>query len=784
MAGVYPKKMLALSVAAASACLSTPNLAFAQNEAKFSVDEVIVTARRRDEMLQEVPMTVNVVTGEDVDKLNLRKVEDIKTLVPGLTLAEDTYAPSASMRGVKFDTQVSGFNPTVEFYLNDAPAVSTLAMQAMFDIGQVEVLRGPQGTLRGRASPSGSITLTTKTPNLHEFEGYVDLTATDMGGKNIRSALNVPIVDGLLAARVAGFYEKNEGAGIKSLTSGKQTEYKGDGFRTTFLLEPTDDLTFNLMFQKLEPTRLTLAQVESANIEDPTLPASPQFIRATDRKAIADDLNESKADFKRTNFEAGWEFGPAQLNYVGSYSEQIIKNITGQDNGGFFDARYPVEVRNFGQVFTTAARGQSHEMRVTSVDPILNESVDYVAGILYQTNKTDNRVRRQTAIFAAPAPASPGTYRRSSYTPIVTGGPAKEQSYFGNLTWHITDGTELSGGARYITYKSENAVVVGGRTVNASDNDWEDWVYTLSLRHNITSNMSVYGSYGTSWRPGVNAVGDFSVRQTEREKSFQNLDPETSESLEFGFKSTWLDNRLLFNATVYRQEFKNYPYRAGGGGVYYVNTDGSTNVATVSSFAFVAAVPVVVNGLEVETSFRATSNWDMGFLFSWSKGEIDNGEIACNVYGGRVPSIADIRNASGGDNLATCTSNDRSNIAPLWTSTLHSEYRYPVGSWQGYVRGLVSLYGPSENDPTYSLDDVDSYQIVNLYTGLKSGDGDWEFMLYGKNVFNTERVLSRDETPESVGYNVGATGLTGITTYREITMTSERELGVNVKYNF
>ncbi len=799
MTSRYQKKLLVVSIAAASAVF--PPAAVHAQEEKFTVEEVIVTARRRDEMLQEIPMTVNVVTGEEVEKLNLRKVEDLKYVIPGLTLSEDPIAPNASMRGVRFDTFASGYNPTVEFYLNDAPVVSSTAMQAMFDIGQVEVLRGPQGTLRGRASPSGSITLTTITPNLNEFEGYLDVTGNDIGGQNYRGAVNIPIAQDVMAVRLAGFYEENEGAGVKSITSGRETEYEGSGYRATVLLEPTDTLSFNLMYQKLLPHRKDFGQVESANIADSSQPASPQMIRPGDRQAVSDDISDLSQNLERINFEAAWEIGAAQLNYVGSRTEQVFDNVSVQDNGGFFNASYPEELRNYVQDLNTSTEGSSHEIRLTSVDPIFNESVDYVFGMLYQENSPGNDVIQQTPVFLGAA--SPGTYITSAYTAIETGGKSREQSVFGNLTWHITEDTELSGGARYIEFKNSQTVVVGGNTISDTQNNWEDTIFSLSLTHNITDNMTVYGSYGTSWRPGVDAVGNFSIAQTPREQSFQHLDPETSESLELGFKSTWLDNRLRFNATAYRQEFDNYPYRAGGGGINYVSTEQAAGGTTeiVKSFNFVSAVPVIVNGIELETYFAATENWDMSFLYSWSKGEIDNGTVACEDYNpadgqpdtsGTTPTAAQIRAATGGDNVGSCNVNYRSNYAPLWTGTFQTEYRYPVGAWNGYVRGLLTLYGDSQNDPTNSIDDVDSYNIVNLYTGLKSPQGTWEVMLYGKNVFETERVLSRDAAPESVGYTsiavgpggVVRTGGTGVSTYREITMTAPREIGVNVRYNF
>jgi iron complex outermembrane receptor protein len=150
--------------------------AYAQNAAaeEGTDDEVIIVqARRRDEAIQDVPMVVQAVTAQELNKLNIREFQDVQTLVPGLSLAQSAngIGVQTTLRGIAFDVNASGNNGTVEFYMNDAPISAGILFQSMFDVAQIEVLRGPQGTLRGRASPSGSITVTTRKPDLSEAGG-------------------------------------------------------------------------------------------------------------------------------------------------------------------------------------------------------------------------------------------------------------------------------------------------------------------------------------------------------------------------------------------------------------------------------------------------------------------------------------------------------------------------------------------------------------------------------------------------------------------------------------
>ncbi|GIX29797.1 MAG: TonB-dependent receptor [Porticoccaceae bacterium] len=836
----FRKKLLAASLLAASGAAGLPALAQSQSgSAVMALEEIVVTARRREETLQDVPITVNAVTGDQVEQLNLRKFEDLQGLVAGLTLQEDTIAANASVRGVRFDTFASGNNPTVEFYLNDAPISSLSVMQALFDIGQVEVLRGPQGTLRGRASPSGSITITTRDPALNEFGGYVDATATDIDGRNLRGAVNVPVVEDMLALRFAGFVEENELNRVKSAYTGDESKYEGDGYRVSALFEPLDTLTFKAMYQRVKPDRTIYFPNESAEIVDPDhVPQFPEALRrritADDRLSVMDVPEEAKHDLEAFNFRTTWEFSGQELHYVYQETEEKVDRVTLFDGGDMTNAIYP----GFGSPFATAdawqgaalaqelhtkTENESHEIRLQSAEPLFDR-LDYIVGYFYRQTKPGSDLQLPTplAIFfptGQPAPfnyVGPVAYA-VNYTPIFSGGVEEEDSFFVNLTYALTEATEISGGVRRIDFKQKRDLNVGGVTLVGAGSpfddgraDWDTTIGTLSLKHNFSDDLMAYFTYGESWRPGISAVGDFSLLKSELQEQFTTLDPEESESYEIGLRSSWLDQRLRLNISAYYQEFDNYPYRSGGDGIYYVSyaavRDSQGNVIGLSpevrQHNFVAAVPVEVRGVEVEATFQAADNWDVGVLYSYAKGEIDDGFVPCNDYlphdgipdaAGAVPTLADIQAAAGADNLTGCEADFRANFAPLWTTTLTSEYRLMLGDLESFARGLWTFYGKSKNDPTNPVDDVDAYNILNLYLGIRDPEGTWEAMVYGKNLFDTTRVLSRNRSPGAVNFT-GVDAVAGaavpelsgtvISDYREIRLTAPQEFGINVRYNF
>jgi iron complex outermembrane recepter protein len=787
----------------ASAATAQTGASPGASDAGFELEEIVVTARRKDESLQDVPTTINAVTGAEIEKLNIRKFEDIASVVPGLSLSSNANGIGgiATVRGVAYDVNASGNNGTIEFYMNDAPISAGNLFQTMYDVQQVELLRGPQGTLRGRASPSGSMTVATRRPNLQDIGGYVSGTGTSIGGYNGQGAFNFPIISDVLAVRVAGAYDKNEGNRVTSLNSTLDPESKTKSGRVTVRFEPTDSLSFTLTAQKTKQDITTFDQVESqqsvlpgtaVNPGAPGATYSPPYITAGDRLAVEDAPRVITQDFNNYNFQAQWAFAGQKLNYVGARNEQSFNSVQITDTADFFPTNYPVFTHGYGQVTDSKSYTLAHELRLSSEERIAG-IFDYIVGAFYQNANFPTKLTIATPVlFGAPSPTVAGLINK---TPIVRNGGNKEISGFANITAHVTDADEVSAGARYIKYQSHGTLLINGalQSLATEDSDFHTTIFSVSGKHNFSDDLMVYATVGSSWRPGISATGDFSIAQSALERSFIVLGPEKSTSYELGLKGSALEKRLRYSASVYHQKFKDFPYRSSSG-VFYVETQAS-GIPRVNSFNFVAAVPVEVNGLEASIDFAATPSWDMGVSGALSKGEIKDGFVPCNDYSprdgvpdssGSVPTIAGIQAATGGGTISGCTVTQSASLAPQWSGSLQSEYRIPITSaFNSFVRGQASIYGNSKNDPTNSVDDYKSYALLNLYLGLRESTGVWEVSVYGKNVTNTERVLARSSTVQTTNYNIVQNGFTGLTNYfGGMSMTAPREFGVNVRYAF
>ncbi|QSR17722.1 TonB-dependent receptor [Novosphingobium sp. KA1] len=777
-------------------------------EANEATNVIIVTARRRDEDVQDVPAVIDTVTADDISKLNLRDFKEVSTLAPGLQLETNAngIGGNAKMRGVNFDVNASGNNPTVEFYMNDAPITAGVVLQQMYDVGQIEVQRGPQGTLRGRASPSGSITVTARKPDLYSYGGFVDMTANDIGTINFKGAANVPVIEGIAAIRAAGVWDENEGDRVRPVNGNKDPFARTKSGRLSALLTPTDWLRLEGMYQRIDVTAHTYDQVASFSEANPDAAASPLYISSKDRLSIQEDPRDIRQIFDVYNWRAEVSQWGQRLIYQGQHYTQKIHSTDNIDDGNFFAG-------DINQVTDTRSASESHEIRLQN-DERLFGTLDYVVGFFDSRNHPDTSLTNPTPVVL-PAVFG-GGIATIVQTPIRSEGKSHEQSFFGNLTAHF-GGFEIAGGLRHIDYRNRGVLTVNGTVLSDRLQQEKKWIYSGSVKYNFSPDLMVYASTGSSWRPGIDAVGDFNIAPSALENSFLHLPAETSKSYEVGLKSKMLDGQLRFNLTGYHQKFNNYPYRAPGSGVYYVNTVAvrdSTGAVTgtsqqVANFNFVGAVPVEVNGIEGDVSYTVLTGWDLSASASYSIGKIKNGTVPCNDLNGdgtpdavtSAPTLAQLQAAVGSDNIASCQVNQRSGFMAPFSATLQSEYSFPVFTGgNAYVRGLMTYYGKSKVDPTNAYDDVGDYALVNLFAGLRAEDGAWEIGLYAKNLFDTTKTLTRT-TPLSTSYQqlgfagqfdpvtlrpvfTGPTGANYTSTYTGVTTTAPREFGINIRYAF
>ncbi|MFT4027117.1 MAG: TonB-dependent receptor [Novosphingobium sp.] len=820
------KKFTAVALATASLLpLAAP--AYAQDTASEGYsngEEIVVQARRRDESVQDVPLSVQAVTGAELQKLEIRQFEDVTKVVPGLSLSKDGSTASASLRGINFDARASGASTTIEFYRNDSIITAGALFQAVYDIGQVEVLRGPQGTLRGRASPSGSISVTTRKPDLSEAGGYVSGTLAERGKWNFNGAVNVPVIADKVGIRVAGYMGSNRGNNVYGLNVvtgavDKDVYDRNRAVRVSVRVDPFDgDLTGDFSFETLNHTARRYNQVQSYNEflgSSATATTSPRFVSVSDRLGVGATANTDDQNIKMYNWQVTGRQWGQRLTYVGSRTVVQQQFFVYSDGAGLFATPYSVTApasaptNMFGQLTNGNVTQTSHELRLQNDERVAG-LFDYVIGA-FRTTASSPTILATPTTTSSPfsvTPVSSGlvtsagtftayTLNSYAYSARLRFRDDQESSLFGNLTVHLGENTELSGGLRHIWFKADSGLTIGSfatpmsswynyaavrrcygnPTVTGCLPTKEATIYAASLKHKFSDDLMAYFSFGTSWRPGNSLIGFQGTAGTFLSQ-FLNMPDETSKSFEIGFKSSWLDRRLRFNVAAFYQKFNNYALYVTTP-IYTVSSDGST---LNSAFSFAAAVPATVKGFEAELSFAVSPNFSIGatVAFADSKG---SGSLPCD--GGKTTAadiVALIGAANVANQVATCAFNGPVSSAARWSGTVQAEYSHPLGNLgEGFLRGFVNWKGDAPGDYVNPNDQVSAYALADLYAGVRSSNNAWEASLFVKNLFNTKRVLSRGSAPSATADTYSTTATYN---YIGISTTDPREVGVALRFSF
>jgi iron complex outermembrane receptor protein len=451
---------------ASHASEATPNAA---------LEEIVITARRKGELLQDVPLTVTPVTAEELQKLNLQNLKDIAEVVPGLQIVPNSVRAldSNTFRGVSFFPQ-SGTQNTLGFYINDTFVANNFVTTSLFDVGQIELLGGPQGTLRGEPSPSGSLTITTRRPDLEHFGGYVTATATHLGNTNENAAVNLPIIQDKLAVRFAGLFDADDLDGVKSVNSSASPyNHTYDG-RFSVRFEPIDAIEANVMYQHGYWHQNQFSQVEGPGAPGGVNPNAPANyngppISATERLGVQTFPTTTRSRQDIVTAQLDWHVLDQLLTYDGSYWKYTIENgalgtltqqgISANQVPGMTAANpVPFEPFQFDTPSVTQ-HTQTQELRLSSETPIFG-FLDYTLGgfFRYTKNQVDT-VQLATffpGAFGTPLAApDPFIYNPKYTLPLLVQSPAAEKEYseFANFTFHLPSNTELAVGGRHVKYQ-------------------------------------------------------------------------------------------------------------------------------------------------------------------------------------------------------------------------------------------------------------------------------------------------------------------------------------------
>ncbi|MEH6588044.1 MAG: TonB-dependent receptor [Halioglobus sp.] len=757
-------------LASALAAITVPT--FAQ---ELALEEVIVTATKRAATIQDISGTVNVVSGEDLEKYNTLNFSGIEAQTAGLSLLSPNARNSTiAMRGISLDPE-AGASGVVSVFWNDQVIRTDIAFSQLFDMERVEVLRGPQGTLQGRTSPGGAINLITRAADVLDSSGYIEATVGDNDGLNTQVAWGGPIVDGVFGMRIAAVYDQNNSNDVENITTGlDDPESEATSARLSAAWQITDNLSTSLVYQYFDreiedPKGMS---GEDALGERPTLTGK-------DRTALGKTNDFGNLEYDLVNLQVDWAIGDLDFISITGYTDS--DKLSGTENDR---ANYVPDTRSkTNQSANTLVDALSQEFRLSSLD---NDFWDWMVGAFYLDQQTDTEFLANTSVAGGISFYSFGTI------PV----DRTEWALFTHNTFYLTDSMSLEAGLRYTDYDSFRRADIEFGEINyvpepllpflpaieaglsatfpiegvseEFEETLEDAVTgSLTLRYEWTDNTTVYGAYNRGYRPSGTSINPTpNVAFLPNGEGDLIHDEETSDSLEAGFKGRYLDGRATLNGALYYQEFDGYL-----GFVRGVQVLDDSGAPQDISGGLIYNGDASIWGVELEGQYLLSENWIAGGAFSYAKGEWDDGaEAPCNDREpGEVLGSCDI----GGESLGG---------EPELTVSLNSEFSVPFSSTEWYIRGLYKYTDERDNtDASAGLGitraTFEDTHLLNLYTGLRSSDYAWDVTLWAKNLLDSDEV-TYEQGPDS--YDIDASG----GSYTQSNIERERTIGITARYNF
>lgn len=529
-----------------------------QRKAEMSevpLQEVIVTAQKREERLLEVPQSVTVVSAEDLARNGDVQFRDFANSVPGLTYSTAGAGfTQISLRGVTAGLDVG---PTVRVYVDEVPYGSSgnsaftrgerLALDVgLFDLDRIEVLEGPQGTLYGASSMGGVLKYVTRQPDLDRF-GVVAQTGaseTQDGGVSYNGAatVNAPIVAATAALRMTGFYSR-DGGYIDNLALNESDVSRSSvyGGRLDFLIKPTDSLTVRLSGYLQNVSRDGMGTVDDSAAGVPLYGALDQ------RRLFPEPFEQA---FRLVSGTIAYNFGPATLTSVSSY--QSVHSQVNYDISPALASLPPAYGGPFslvGEPEDVSTDKFTQELRLASAS---GGVLEWLVGAFY-THEDSNRVASLVLRDLSGTPVANDLF--NSLTPSTYA----EYAGFGDLTWHITSKIDVTGGLRYADDRQSAAQNGNGlfvapfATTHSSENEL---TYLGDARYHFSDQAIAYVRYATGYRPGGPNFVEINP-STGAPSGPATFSPDRLVSYEIGFKSETQDQRYALNVAAYFIDWKN-----------------------------------------------------------------------------------------------------------------------------------------------------------------------------------------------------------------------------------
>lgn len=701
----------------------------AQTTQAQALEEIIVTAQKRDESLQEVPLSISAFSGDTIKALGAVDLRGLSTALANVNISNDQDSIDIAIRGVSNNR---GFAPATAFHIDGIyTGQSQSGLTAFLDVARVEVLRGPQGTLYGRNATAGAINVVTERPNTQEPSGSLELTLGDYELFNVQAVGNIPIIADKLALRVALMKEERDG----------YTEHDGLGFdqedsddsdieggKIRMLFQPNDDVEWLVGYdfaeqggsgarfysdiEHLIPLDELLAQIPPGNAvaialtprlhpggafsllpteQQQRIRNDPRYVpvfydNETDPDVIAKNrlTQDMKQDTYFTELKAA--LGPVDLTFLGGYREL---DTTRSGDNDFWAG-------NGTNVSEVEAEEQSYELRVSQD----GEMFQWLVGLYYFNAKNDTLLNAGAA---------------TGFASDVT-----SQAIFSQATWDIDDTLSVTGGLRYSEDESDNSNLLDLEEPETSSK-FDDVSWKLALEKDFADESMVYASVSTGYKTGGVNGGS----QTNPE-----YDQETVIAYEIGTKNRFMEGRLQLNAAIFYYDYSDLQV-SGIDAVLQLDDNGDPIPDPDMPGAFLLA--------SVNTSNSNISSSEMyGAEIEWIALVSDSLQID-GAIGLLETKVGDgsVDNASIFGAVPTDISGNELRKAPPVTFNLGLQHVLELPSLNGSITSRIDFHYEDEqyHDVLNRSQDVEeSYTKTDISATYRTDNGSYFVQVFGRNL--------------------------------------------------
>ena len=774
----YRRTMLSSAVIAASFA-GAPSLSFAQGPV---LEEVIVSATRRDAAIEDVPYNISALTGNDLSDSGINNAADLFRVATGVNFVElgprsGVNNSNLIIRGINAEdtSRVSGpmsTAPVVSTYINETPVFVNLRLT---DIDRVEILRGPQGTLYGSGSLGGSVRYLYNKPEFSEFSGELSggLSQTKRGdGINYETdlMLNIPVGD-TLGIRINGGYQDYAGYidqpkryvrrtdGSPELDNGS-TDPVGDS-ANFFAGQPVYESAKGVNDAQTSSARIAASWAPTdafeGNIsyhyqddESGGTPMSSYALYGDDalkNAALIEEPFEREVDVLAldVDFDMGFASFTASASTYQSEGEGS-KDLTGfYEQFSFWESYYGTSPRPLVEDKSSFDdQGDVFEARLVSQG---NNTLDWVIGAFYMEQDTDLEVRQfyygyndySTACFIETdtfggAPCGLGTLydfqdfngpvpitKDEAYL-VLQSNSFTDRAVFGELTWHVTERWQVTGGARYYDQDFETSQVGGlefvpdgieSRSLKTSDSDS---LFKFNTAYQLNDNTNIYAVWSEGFRRGgANGLPNAAFGAPVNRKAFLYA-PDTTENIEVGVKGTL--------AGTYRYSLAYY-------NVDWENMQANLSCTGLALLCVVNAGEATSRGIEAEINGYVTDNIDIALSYTFNDSELDSLSSTLEEFIADGTSFAEVE---AGSMLPGAPEN-------VWY--MAANYHQQLSNGGEVVYGLNGSYRSATESSldVYSVK-MDSFWLWNA--GVAYNVEQWDVRLFLNNIADERGLLGAE----------------------------------------